>query len=93
MAEDHVRLFRALASLCYRLAHRYPFCGKISPPCEILGLMALLWVVGYVQGFRSPDRLRFEQIVAVAATRGQRGVARPRLVLPIERVLRRTNAA
>jgi hypothetical protein len=55
--------------------------GRFLLLAAVLGLVALLWVVGYAQGFRSPDQLRLAQIVSVAATRGQKGATRPRLVL------------
>lgn len=55
--------------------------GRFLLLAAVLGLIASLWIISYIRGFRSPDRLRFNQIVAVAATRGQKGVTRPRLVL------------
>lgn len=55
--------------------------GRFLLLATVLGLTASLWVISYMRGFRSPDQLRIDQIVAVAATRGQKGMTRPRLVL------------
>jgi hypothetical protein len=45
------------------------------------GLLILLWGVNYARGFRSPDRIPLTAIDDVSATRGTKGLTRPRLII------------
>ena len=47
----------------------------------VVGLLAVLWLANYARGFRSPDRIRLDAIEEVSATRGEKGLTRPRLVI------------
>lgn len=61
--------------------------GAVSP--QFAGAVVLLMPVGigllklvdYARGFRSPDRIPLDTIEAVSATRGSKGLTRPRLVI------------
>lgn len=55
--------------------------GRVSLVAGVCALVVVLWVIGYVRGFRSPDRLPLDRIERVDATRGEKGLTRPRLVL------------
>ncbi|MFC7166014.1 hypothetical protein [Halospeciosus flavus] len=47
----------------------------------VVGLLGALWLLNYVRGFRSPDRISLEAIEVVTATCGSKGLTRPRLVI------------
>lgn len=47
--------------------------------------IACLKLVDYARGFRSPDRIPLEDIETVSATRGSKGLTRPRLVITYTR--------
>lgn len=55
--------------------------GDVFLSAFVVGLVIALWLVNYVRGFRSPDRIPLSAITAVSATRGTKGLTRPRLVL------------
>jgi len=48
---------------------------------SIVGLFILLWGLNYARGFRSPDRIPLDAIETVSATRGTKGLTRPRLII------------
>ncbi|GGM62595.1 hypothetical protein J2752_001539 [Halarchaeum rubridurum] len=47
----------------------------------VLALVVALRLLDYVRGYRSPDRLALDRVESVRATRGEKGLTRPRLVL------------
>lgn len=47
----------------------------------VAALLLALWLVNYLRGYRSPDRIALAEIESVSATRGETGLTRPRLVL------------
>lgn len=47
----------------------------------VFGMLAVLWLVNYARGFRSPDRIQLDTIDEVSATRGEKGLTRPRLIV------------
>ena len=61
--------------------------GEASP--QFVGAVVLLVPIGigllklvdYARGFRSPDRIPLDAIETVSATRGSKGLTRPRLVI------------
>ena len=55
--------------------------GDVLLLAGVLGLVVVLWVVNYARGFRSPDCIPFDDIENVSATRGEKGLTRPRLVV------------
>ncbi|WP_435101726.1 hypothetical protein [Halarchaeum sp. P4] len=44
-------------------------------------VLAALWVIQYLRGYRSPDRVALDDVADVSVTRGSKGLTRPRLVL------------
>lgn len=50
----------------------------------VAAIVALAWGANYARGFRSPDRVSLDAVTGVAATRGETGLTRPRLVLTYE---------
>jgi len=55
--------------------------GDILLLAVVVGLLAVLWLVNYARGFRSPDRIRLDAIEEVSATSGEKGLTRPRIVV------------
>ncbi|MFB6109924.1 MAG: hypothetical protein ABEJ60_03495 [Halodesulfurarchaeum sp.] len=55
--------------------------GAVLHLAVVVGLLAGLWSVDYARGFRSPERIRLDAIEGVSATRGTKGLTRPRLVV------------
>ena len=55
--------------------------GDVLLLAVVIGLLAVLWLANYARGFRSPDRIRLDAIKEVSATRGEKGLTRPRLVI------------
>ncbi|WP_435186134.1 hypothetical protein [Halobellus sp. EA9] len=47
----------------------------------LVGLFILLWGLNYARGFRSPNRIPLTAINDVSATRGTKGLTRPRLII------------
>jgi hypothetical protein len=47
----------------------------------LVGLLILLWGLNYARGFRSTDRIPLTAIDDVSATRGTKGLTRPRLII------------
>ncbi|GGN08852.1 hypothetical protein [Halarchaeum nitratireducens] len=47
----------------------------------VAALLVALWLANYLRGYRSPDRIALDDVESVTATRGERGLTRPRLVL------------
>lgn len=47
----------------------------------VLVALAVLWLVNFIRGFRSPDRISLDAVDDVSATRGEKGLTRPRLVI------------
>ena len=55
--------------------------GRILLLSGALVLLVVLWLVDYVRGFRSLDRIPLDAVEDVSATRGKKGLTRPRLVV------------
>lgn len=55
--------------------------GRVVLVAGVLGVLAVLWLVDYVRGYRSPDRVPLDSVEGVSATRGRKGLTRPRLVV------------
>lgn len=55
--------------------------GDVLLLAGFLGLLVVLSVVNYARGFRSLDCIPFDDIESVSATRGEKGLTRPRLVV------------
>lgn len=55
--------------------------GDVLLLTAVVGLLAVLWLANYARGFRSPDRIRLDAIEEVSATRGEKGMTRPRLIV------------
>ncbi|GAD51621.1 hypothetical protein MBEHAL_0381 [Halarchaeum acidiphilum MH1-52-1] len=47
----------------------------------VAALLLALWIANSLRGYRAPDRLALDRIESVAATRGEKGLTRPRLVI------------
>ncbi len=45
------------------------------------GAVGVLWIVDYIRGFRSRDRIPLEAIEDVSFTRGNTGLTRPRIII------------
>jgi hypothetical protein len=75
-------LLYSLGSLSWRI-----LSGAVSPQfggavvLSIVVGIGLLRVVDYARGFRSPDRIPLDAVETVSATRGSKGLTRPRLVI------------
>ncbi|MCX2819677.1 hypothetical protein EGH25_09990 [Haladaptatus sp. F3-133] len=46
-----------------------------------VGLLAVLLVLDYARGFRSPDRIPLDSIEGVSITRGRKALTRPRVII------------
>jgi hypothetical protein len=55
--------------------------GGFVSVLAITGALAAAVLLGYARGFRSPDSIRLDAIEEVSATRGSKGLTRPRLVI------------
>lgn len=55
--------------------------GDVLLLVGFLGLLVVFSVVNYARGFRSPNCIPFDDIEDVSATRGEKGLTRPRLVV------------
>jgi hypothetical protein len=55
--------------------------GRLRLLAAVCGLLIAIWVVDYLRGFRSSDRVALSDVESVSATRGEKGVTRPRLVV------------
>lgn len=55
--------------------------GRVLPIAAVAAILLGLWLVNYLRGFRSADRVSLDSITSVSATRGEMALTRPRLVL------------
>lgn len=55
--------------------------GRWLLPAVVVGVLVVTWLVGRFRGFRSVDSLDLDRVQSVTATRGSKGLTRPRLVL------------
>lgn len=55
--------------------------GGFVSVLAITGVLAAALLLDYARGFRSPDSIQFDAIEDVSATRGSKGLTRPRLVI------------
>ena len=61
------------------------WAGDVLLLAGLLIFLVALLVLNYLQGFRSPDRIQFDDIEDISSTRGQKGLTRPRLVITYTR--------
>lgn len=55
--------------------------GRWRLPALVVGVVVVGWLIGYARGYRSVDSLDLDRIESVSATRGSKGLTRPRLML------------
>lgn len=60
----------------WELAH-----GRWLLPAAVVVVVTVARLIGYYRGFRSVDRVDFDRIESVTATRGSKGLTRPRLTV------------
>ena len=65
-----------LGTFAWELAH-----GRWLLPAAVVTGVAAAWLVGRYRGFRSVDAIDLDRMGSVTATRGSKGLTRPRLVL------------
>lgn len=55
--------------------------GDVLLPAVVVVALAGVQVAEYLRGYRKPDRIPLERIESVSATRGEKGLTRPRVVI------------